>query len=63
MANRKPQTKLTVIVRDRNGGTIPQVILIPGETFVHELDGAVRKALIEQTVHAGSAIMKVEYRP
>lgn len=61
--NRKPQVKLTITVNDRNGGIIPQVILIPGETRMHELDEAVRKAVIEQTVHDGSNIMKVEYRP
>lgn len=60
---RKPQVKLTVIVNDRNGGIIPQVILIPGETQMHQLDEAVHKAVIEQTVHDGTAIMKVEYRP
>ena len=60
---RKPQVKLTVIVNDRSGGIIPQVILIPGETQLHQLDEAVRKAVIEQTVHDGTCIMKVTYTP
>lgn len=60
---RKPQVKLTVTVNDRSGGIIPQVILIPGETRMHELDEAVFKAVIEQTVHDGSNIMRVSYQP
>ena len=63
LSPRKPQVKLTVIVNDRSGGIIPQVILIPGETQLHQLDEAVRKAVIEQTVHDGTCIMKVTYTP
>jgi len=60
---RKPKVKLTVTINYSDGGVIPQVILIPGETRMHELDEAVRKAVIEQTVHDGSNIMRVSYQP
>jgi len=60
--SRKPQVRLTVTVNDRTGGIIPQVILIPGETQMHQLDEAVRKAVIEQTVYEGTAIMRVSYQ-
>ncbi len=61
---RKPQVKLTATVKDCNGSLIPQVIVIPGETLVCELDEAIRTALSQQSVVDYNAeIAKVTYVP
>lgn len=61
--SREKQIKLTVTISDHNRGIVPQVILVPGETKMVDLDQAVVKAVREQTISDGSNIINITYKP
>jgi len=50
--------KLTVMVKDRFGGIIPQVIMIDGETPACKIGEVIVEAVRVQTVNDGTGIVK-----
>ena len=60
---RAPQMKLTVIVKDRFGGLVPQMIMIDGATPVHKIGQAIVEAVRVQTVNDGTSIVKATIGP
>lgn len=61
--SRYSQMKLTVIVKDRFGGLVPQVIMIDGATPVHKIGQAIVEAVRIQTVNDGTGIVKATIGP